>query len=155
VGQWVFPVGRLDRDSSGLLILTNDHRLGQDLTDPQRHLPKTYHVRVRGVPSAEALDVLREGVTLEDGTRCRKANVRALGAPRGGEAGSWLEITITEGRNRQVRRMCAMVGHDVEQLARVRIGALELGDLPPGSWRALEADDVARLRRGGERAGGG
>ncbi len=154
VPQWVFPVGRLDRDSTGLLILTNDHRLGQDLTDPGRHLPKTYHVRVRGVPSAEALRVLREGVTLEDGTRCRPAEVRPLGAGRGEGAGSWLEITITEGRNRQVRRMCAMVGHDVERLARVPIGELELGDLAAGAWRTLEPGEVERLRAGGVRPAG-
>jgi 23S rRNA pseudouridine2605 synthase len=146
VAEWVFPVGRLDRDSSGLLILTNDHRLGQELTDPLRHLPKTYHVRVRGVPAPEAVRALTEGVTLEDGTRCRPAEVRALGAPRSAGGGSWLEITITEGKNRQVRRMCAVVGHDVEQLVRVAIGALPLGELAPGAWRRLEPEDVARLR---------
>lgn len=144
LGQWVFPVGRLDRDTSGLLILTNDHRLGQELTDPGRHVPKTYHARVRGVPEQDALRVLREGVTLEDGTRCRPALVRSLGALRGG---CWLEITLTEGRNRQVRRMCAAVGHDVERLVRVRIGALSLPDLPPGHWRRLQPDEVALLRR--------
>ena len=154
VGDWVFPVGRLDRDTSGLLILTNDHRLGDELTDPGRHVPKTYHARVRGVPSAAALDVLREGVTLEDGTRCRPAGVRALGAARGGTARpphlpgtSWLEITLTEGKNRQVRRMCAVVGHEVLELARVRIGALALEDLPRGGWRRLTEEDLVRLRR--------
>jgi 23S rRNA pseudouridine2605 synthase len=152
VGKWVFPVGRLDRDTSGLLILTNDHRLGDELTDPGHHVPKTYHARVRGVPSAEALAVLRAGVTLEDGTRCRPARVRALGvvgrrAAAEPEASSWLEITLTEGKNRQVRRMCAMVGHDVQELARVRIGGLTLGDLPRGAWRRLTDDDLARLRR--------
>jgi pseudouridine synthase len=143
VGQWVFPVGRLDRDTSGLIVFTNDHRLGDELTDPRRHVPKTYHARVRGVPTGEALRVLREGVTLEDGTRCRPAQVRPLGAARGG---SWLEITLTEGKNRQVRRMCAVVGHEVEQLVRVRIGALALDDLAPGRWRRLDAGEVARLR---------
>jgi 23S rRNA pseudouridine2605 synthase len=154
VGEWVFPVGRLDRDTSGLLILTNDHRLGDELTDPGRHVPKTYHARVRGVPSAAALAVLREGVTLEDGTRCRPAGVRALGVARGGTprppdlpGTSWLEITLTEGKNRQVRRMCAVVGHEVLELARVRIGALALGDLPRGGWRRLTEEDLVRLRR--------
>jgi len=144
VGQWVFPVGRLDRDTSGLLILTNDHRLGQELTDPERHVPRTYHARVRGLPAEEALRVLREGAVLEDGTRCREAEVRALGAARGG---SWLEIVLTEGKNRQVRRMCASIGHEVVDLVRVRIGAFALGELAPGSWRRLERDEVARLRR--------
>ncbi len=145
VGRWVFPVGRLDRDTSGLLILTNDHRLGQRLTDPDHHVPKTYHVRVRGVPDAAALRALREGVTLGDGTETRPARARALGAARDGT--TWLEIVLTEGKNRQVRRMCAAVGHEVEQLVRVRIGGLGLGDLAPGGWRALSRDDVARLAR--------
>ncbi len=141
-GGWVFPVGRLDRDSSGLLLLTNDHRLGERLTSPAAHVPKTYHVRVRGVPDAAALRVLREGVPLADGLT-RRARVRALGAARGGTA--WLEIVLTEGKNRQVRRMCAAVGHDVLELVRVGIGGLALGDLPSGRWRRLGPEEVARL----------
>lgn len=144
VGQWVFPVGRLDRDTSGLLILTNDHRLGQELTDPAAHVPRTYHARVRGLPSDEALRVLREGAVLEDGTRCREAEVRALGGARGG---TWLEIVLTEGKNRQVRRMCAAVGHEVLELTRVRIGGFPLGEIPEGSWRRLDPDEIALLRR--------
>lgn len=145
VGRWVFPVGRLDRDTSGLLVLTNDHRLGQRLTDPEHHVPKTYHVRVAGVPSAEALRVLREGAPLGSGETSRPARVRSLGSRRDG---TWLEIVLTEGRNRQVRRMCAAVGHDVLDLVRVRVGRLGLGDLPPGRWRRLEAPEVARLLEG-------
>jgi len=143
VGRWVFPVGRLDRDSSGLLILTNDHRLGQRLTDPGHAVPKTYHVLVEGVPSAAALSVLREGVSLPGGTLTRPARVRSLGR---GREGAWLEIVIAEGKNRQVRRMCAAVGHEVQALVRVRIGALELGDLAPGRWRRLDAGELARLQ---------
>jgi 23S rRNA pseudouridine2605 synthase len=142
VGRWVFPVGRLDRDSAGLLIVTNDHRLGQRLTDPERHVPKAYHVRVGGLPDAAALDALRSGVELGDGTRTRPARLRSLGSGRGG---AWLEIVLTEGKNRQVRRMCAAVGHEVRELVRVRIGALELGDLAPGRWRFLGPEDVALL----------
>jgi 23S rRNA pseudouridine2605 synthase len=142
-GPWVFPVGRLDRDSSGLLVLTNDHRLGQRLTDPEAHVPKRYHARVRGVPATEALEALREGVPLGDGTVSRPAEVRALGTAQSGT--SWLEIVLTEGKNRQVRRMCANVGHDVEELVRVAVGALDLGDLAPGQWRQLFAAEVARL----------
>ncbi|HSD30015.1 MAG TPA: pseudouridine synthase, partial [Vicinamibacteria bacterium] len=82
VGRWVFPVGRLDRDSSGLLVLTNDHRLGERLASPDHHVPKTYHARVRGLPNAEALRVLQEGLALDDGTLTRPAKVRALGTPR-------------------------------------------------------------------------
>jgi len=144
VGQWVFPVGRLDRDTAGLLILTNDHRLGQELTDPAAHVPRTYHAHVRGLPSEEALRVLREGAVLEDGTRCREAEVQALGGARGG---AWLEIVLTEGKNRQVRRMCAAVGHEVLELTRVRIGGFALGEIPEGSWRRLDADEIALLRR--------
>ena len=143
VGRWVFPVGRLDRDTSGLLVLTNDHRLGQRLTDPKHEVPKTYHARVRGLPDAEALRVLREGVPLEDGLT-RPAEVRLIGSAGQGK-GAWLEIVLREGKNRQVRRMCAAVGHDVLELARIRIGGLELGDLPAGRWRTLDPEQVARL----------
>jgi 23S rRNA pseudouridine2605 synthase len=140
VGRWVFPVGRLDRDTSGLLILTNDHVLGQRLTDPLHHVPKTYHVQVLGVPDAAALLALRGGIPL-DGVLTRPAKVRALGGARGGSA--WIEIVLTEGKNRQVRRMCAAVGHDVLALVRVKVGRLSLGDLPSGRWRVLEPAEVA------------
>lgn len=142
--EWVFPVGRLDRDSSGLLILTNDHRLGHRLTDPGHHVPKTYHVEVEGIPSPEVLDVLAEGVPLEDGLT-RPAGVRPIGAPRGGA--TWLEIILTEGRNRQIRRMCAALGHDVRTLVRVAIGPLRVGDLPSGAYRALSTAEVDSLQR--------
>jgi 23S rRNA pseudouridine2605 synthase len=144
VDRWVFPVGRLDRDSSGLLVLTNDHRLGQRLTDPVQHVPKTYHVRVRGVPDEQALRALREGIALDDDTLSRPARVRPLGAVRGGDE-AWVEIVLTEGKNRQVRRMCAAVGHDVRELVRVAIGQLTLGDLPPGRWRQLTPAEVRTL----------
>ena len=155
VGRWVFPVGRLDRDSSGLLVLTNDHRLGERLTSPEHHVPKTYHARVRGVPDAEALRALREGLALDDGTLTRPARVRVLGTPRvvpgsgRDEASTWLEIVLTEGKNRQVRRMVAAVGHDVLDLVRVRIGRFDLGDLAPGEWRELGPGEVRSLRAGG------
>ncbi len=142
VGRWVFPVGRLDRDSSGLLILTNDHRLGERLTNPESHLPKTYHARVEGVPNAEVLRVLREGVSL-DGGLTRRAGVRVLGSARGGS--TWLEIVLTEGKNRQVRRMCAAVGHEVQELVRVGIGRLQSLNLAPGEWRRLTPVEVAEL----------
>jgi 23S rRNA pseudouridine2605 synthase len=151
---WVFPVGRLDRDTSGLLVLTNDHRLGQRLTDPAHRVPKTYHARVRGVPDREALRALREGLALDDGTVTRLARVRVLGSPRGTPAGrhghenstsTWLEIVLTEGKNRQVRRMGAAVGHEVLELVRVRVGRLPLGDLAPGEWRELGPEEVQSL----------
>jgi 23S rRNA pseudouridine2605 synthase len=146
LGRWLAPVGRLDRDSSGLLILTNDTRLGERLTDPGHAVPKTYHVRVKGQPEEQALEVLRAGVPLGDGLT-RPARVRALGSERGG--GTWLEIVLREGRNRQVRRMCAAVGHDVLDLVRVRIGALGLEGLAPGEWRELQPDERQRLQQTG------
>jgi 23S rRNA pseudouridine2605 synthase len=158
VGRWVFPVGRLDRDTAGLLVLTNDHRLGERLSSPGAHVPKTYHARVDGVPEDEALRALREGIPLADG-ETRPARVRVLGTPRApagaGESGgpsTWLEIVLTEGRNRQVRRMCAAVGHEVRELVRVRIGRLSLEalGLASGEWRELAADEVARLVQGGD-----
>ena len=147
VGRWVFPVGRLDRDSSGLLLLTNDHRLGHHLTDPEHEVPKTYHARVRGIPDRQALQALRDGVALPGGSTTRPAGVRVLGAVRAATAGAdtWLEIVLTEGRNRQVRRMCAAVGHDVTALVRVAVGALRLGDLPAGAWRRLGPAELRRL----------
>jgi 23S rRNA pseudouridine2605 synthase len=149
VGRWVFPVGRLDRDTSGLLILTNDHRLGQQLTDPEVHLPKAYHARVKGLPDAAALCALREGLDIGDGLPTRPAAVSVLGTPAprppGAAASTWLEIVLTEGRNRQVRRMCAAVGHQVLDLVRVRIGGLGLGDLAPGAWRRLTTREMRAL----------
>ena len=145
LGRWVFPVGRLDRDTRGLLVLTNDHRLGERLTDPRHHVPRTYHVKVLGVPDAEAVRVLRTSVPLEDGTLTRPARVRVMGTARGGA--TWLEIVLTEGKNRQIRRMLSAVGHEVRELVRVGIGDLALGDLPPGQWRRLEQAEVAALQR--------
>jgi 23S rRNA pseudouridine2605 synthase len=142
--RWVFPVGRLDRDSSGLLVLTNDHQLGQRLTDPASHVPKTYHARVAGVPDPAALAALREGVALDAARLSRPARVRGLGARRDGT--SWLELVLTEGKNRQVRRMCAAVGHEVLELVRVRIGAQALGALAPGEWRRATPAEVRRLQ---------
>jgi 23S rRNA pseudouridine2605 synthase len=156
VGRWVFPVGRLDRETSGLLILTNDHRLGQRLTDPEHHVPKTYHARVLGLPGEEALRALREGLPLDDGTLTRPAKVRVLGTPRGAtfppgandQGSTWLEIVLTEGKNRQVRRMGAAIGHEVVELVRVRIGQLDLGELAPGEWRELGPEEVRNLLAG-------
>jgi pseudouridine synthase len=150
VPEWVFPVGRLDRDTSGLLILTNDHRLGHRLTDPGHGVSKTYHVHVKGTPDREALAALRDGLVLDDGTRTRPAGVRALGSTRDG--GSWLELVLTEGKNRQVRRMCSAIGHEVRALVRVAVGELRLGGLRPGEWRRLEGAEVACLE--GRRSGG-
>ncbi len=148
LGRWLAPVGRLDKDSAGLLILTNDTRLGQRLTAPEHEVPKTYHARVAGLPDEQALRALREGLPLADGPT-RPAEARLLGGDRRG--GAWLELVLREGKNRQVRRMCAAVGHEVLELVRVRVGGLELGELHPGEWRELGPDDPARLTAAGSR----
>ncbi len=138
---WIFPAGRLDANSEGLLILTTDAALAVRLTDPEHHVPKTYHVTVSGHPTPATLDRLRSGVELPDG-RTRPAGVRLL---EGSDDRSVLEIILTEGRNRQIRRMAAAVGHRVRRLRRVAIGGYLLGDLPPGAYRPLDDRDRERL----------
>lgn len=135
------PVGRLDWDSSGLLLLTNDGELTNRLIHPRHHLERAYRVRVAGRPSEEALAALRRGVLLSDGPTL-PAEVRVL--RREGDD-TWLEVVLREGRNRQVRRMLAAVGHEVRELVRVRLGPLRLGDLPPGAWRFLSRRELEAL----------
>jgi 23S rRNA pseudouridine2605 synthase len=135
----VYPVGRLDADTTGLILLTNDGALAHRLTHPSFEVPKTYHARVGGGPVADAaLRRLREGVRLEDGMTA-PARVRRAG--RG-----VLELTIHEGRNRQVRRMCDAVGHPVAELRRVAFGPLQLGGLVPGAHRRLTEAELEMLR---------
>lgn len=141
-GLRVYPVGRLDMDSEGLLLFTNDGALANRLTHPKHEVEKTYVVSVTGY-SEEAMTKLARPVRL-DGYLIRPPKLRLLGR-QGGSA--QLSVTIHEGRNRQVRRMCAMAGLTVTQLRRVREGNLELGDLPPGKWRYLTADEVEALRK--------
>jgi 23S rRNA pseudouridine2605 synthase len=138
---WVFPAGRLDADSEGLLILTNDSALSTRLTEPGHGISKTYHVVVAGRPSAGALDQLRKGVELVDGVT-RPAGITVL---REAAKTTLLEIVLTEGRNRQIRRMTAAMGNKVKRLVRVAIGAYPLGDLAPGACRRLGAEDVRHL----------
>jgi 23S rRNA pseudouridine2457 synthase len=141
----VYPAGRLDRDSEGLLLLTDDGRLQARIADPRFKLPKTYLVQVEGEPDAAALAQLREGVSLKDGPT-RPAEAERIDAPdlwqrdppirvRASIPDCWLSLTIREGRNRQVRRMTAAVGHPTLRLVRWRIGEWTLADLPPGAWR--------------------
>jgi 23S rRNA pseudouridine2605 synthase len=137
----VFPVGRLDYDSEGLLILTNDGDLTHLLTHPRFGVEKAYLVEVEGAPSPATIRRLREGVDLDDG-RTAAARVHRV---QGADATSALEITIHEGRNRQVRRMCEAVGHPVLRLVRTRIGPVRDRRLPPGSWRALNSGEVHGL----------
>jgi 23S rRNA pseudouridine2605 synthase len=147
VHEYVYPVGRLDYESEGLLILTNDGDLAAALTHPSHEVDREYHARVRGVPDDDALDRLARGVTL-DGRRTGPAEV-ALVATGVGQHGdqSLVSITIHEGRTRQVRRMCEAVGHPVVRLRRVRIGPLADPNLRPGMCRELTTREVAALRR--------
>ncbi len=138
---YVFPAGRLDADSEGLLILTSDAELAVRLTDPERHVRKTYRVTVAGRPTEEELGRLRTGVELRDGPT-RPAEVRLV-RTRGMSA--VLEVVLREGRNRQLRRMLAAVGHKVRRLVRVAVGRLALGDLPAGACRVLTEEEVGRL----------
>ena len=137
--QRVYPVGRLDRDTTGLLIVTNDGELANRLMHPRHGVAKTYLAEVEGDPSAAALRRLAEGVELEDGPTAA-AGVRRL-------APSTIELVIHEGRNRQVRRMLEAVGHPVRSLHRSAYGGIELGDLPSGGWRRLSAGELERLGR--------
>lgn len=141
----VYPAGRLDSNSEGVVLLTNDGRLQARIAEPKYHMPKTYWVQVEGQAQAEQLAVLASGVMLKDGLTL-PAQVREIAEPslwerdppvrfRAHIPTSWLELTITEGRNRQVRRMTAAVGLPTLRLVRVRIGPWSLGELAPGQWR--------------------
>jgi len=139
----VVPVGRLDADTSGALLLTNDGQLAHRLAHPRYGVPKVYDVDVGGSPSPDEVESLRKGVELEDGTTA-PAEVRII---RRGSRLSRLEITLHEGRNRQIRRMCDAVGLPVQSLHRRRYAGLRLVGLGPGQWRELTGDEVAALRK--------
>ena len=140
---WLAPVGRLDKASEGLLLLSNDPAWAARITDPSSHLPKTYRVQVRGVPNAQALDRLRAGVM----DRGEMLSARSAVLLRAGEKNAWLEIVLDQGRNRQIRRMLAALDYQVLRLIRVAIGPLALGELSKGQWRRLTADEMAALAR--------
>jgi 23S rRNA pseudouridine2605 synthase len=143
VREYVYPVGRLDYDTEGLLLLTNDGDLAARLTHPRHGVERTYEARVTGMPDREALERLRKGIPL-DGHRTLPATVVLLNASRHDRNGVLL-LTIREGRNRQVRRMCEAVGHPVRELRRIRIGSLSDRRLRVGQWRELTAAEVKRL----------
>jgi pseudouridine synthase len=144
IREYLYPVGRLDYDTEGLLLLTNDGDLAAALTHRRHGTDRTYEAEVAGMPDDRALARLREGVVL-DGRRTRPARVTRLPAPRPGRAA--LRITIREGRNRQVRRMCEAVGHPVRRLVRTRFGPMRDPRLAPGAWRDLRPAEVVALRR--------
>lgn len=143
--QRLFPVGRLDLDSEGLLLLTNDGDFALHLTHPRYEQQKEYHALVQGRPAPSALESLRRGVLLPGESRpTAPARVYVLRPGEDGET-SWLVVTLHEGRKRQVRRMLAVVGHPVLRLLRVRVGPLRLGNLQPGAWRFLSEQEIAKL----------
>jgi 23S rRNA pseudouridine2457 synthase len=152
----VYPVGRLDRDSEGLLLLTDDGWLAHRLTDPRFAHPKTYFAQVERIPGPEALDALRRGVILNDGpTRPAEVELLSQSPPlpdrpvpirfRKNVPTAWIRLVLREGRNRQVRRMTATVGHPTLRLVRVAIGPIALGDLNPGEWRDLSGAELKAL----------
>jgi 23S rRNA pseudouridine2605 synthase len=143
--RFVFPVGRLDMETSGLLILTDDHRLGEALTNPESHVPKTYEVVVDGAPDAAGLEALRRGLDIGRGEVTRPCDVEIL---REGSAGVVLRIIIHEGRNRQIRRMLSAVGVSVRELARTAIGGFEMGAMAAGENRVLSVAERERLTGG-------
>jgi 23S rRNA pseudouridine2457 synthase len=154
----VYAAGRLDLDSGGLMLLTSDGALAHHITDPQHKLPKLYLAQVERIPDEEALEQLRRGVLL-NGKRTRPADVQLLSeAPnlpdrpvpirfRKSVPTTWLQITLREGLNRQVRRMTAAVGHPTLRLIRIAIGPILLGDLQSGQWRELTKSEVADLHK--------
>ena len=138
----VYPVGRLDYDSEGLLLLTNDGELVQKILHPSFEVPKTYEVKVKGVLTDEEIRTLSKGVELSDG-RTLPCQIRKIEKT---EKNSWLEMTIHEGRNRQIRRMLETMDHPVLKLKRTRMGRLELGALPVGEYRYLTAQEIKSLK---------
>jgi len=148
VRDYIYPVGRLDYDSEGLLLLTSDGELAARLTHPRHGVAREYEVRVRGVPDAHALDRMARGVTI-DGRRTATAQVRLwrVYASESGPQGI-LSLVIHEGRNRQVRKMCDAIGHPVVQLRRVRIGPIADDRLKPGQFRRLTPSEVTALKKG-------
>jgi pseudouridine synthase len=137
------PVGRLDFNTEGLLLLTNDGDFTNRITAAKNQIPKVYKVKVKGVPTDKAVERLRRGIAIADDERTARAGVRKL---RESKTNSWYEVVLHEGRNQQVRKMFDAVGHSVIKLVRTRIGDLEEKNLKPGSWRRLTEKEVKRLK---------
>src|SRR5437016_6160578 len=148
-GAWLSPVGRLDLDTSGLLLLTNDTALAERITNPEHKVAKTYQIKAATLLSDAQIEQLSHGVELSDGAT-RPAQVQRL---RDGPKHTFLEMTITEGRNRQVRRMLEAVDSKVTKLVRTAIGRVRIGDLQIGKWRKLTAEEVGGLKEGSQETG--
>ena len=141
--KWrTYPVGRLDFDAEGLLLLSNDGDLTYLLSHPRFSIPRTYLVKVRGVPDEKKLTRLKRGVMLEDG----KAKVVSSYILQQGEKNSWVRVVVSEGRNRLVKRMFSAIGHPVLKLKRVEFGSIQLGDLPIGQFRYLSQEEITKLK---------
>jgi pseudouridine synthase len=151
VREYVYPVGRLDYDSEGLLILTNDGELAATLTHPKHEVERVYEAQVLGIPDAHDLDRLSRGIVIE-GRRTSPAGVELLRERRASGDTSTLRVTIHEGRSRQVRKMCDAIGHPVQALRRVRIGPLVDRNLKLGAYRELTPEEVRRLKRSSRKA---
>ncbi len=148
-GQWLFPVGRLDKDTSGLLLLTNDTQFADFVTSPDSYVTKAYLVKTNGLLSDEVIARLNAGLEMKRGDRAQPVGVRRM-QDRGKY--TWLEVVLTEGKNREVRRMIEAVAFKVLKLVRTRIGPLTLEGLEVGKWRTLTAAEVASIRQGTYRA---
>jgi 23S rRNA pseudouridine2605 synthase len=138
---WLAPVGRLDKASEGLLLMSNDPAWAAGITEPDAHVSKTYRVQVRGVVDDGTLQRLRKGI-VDRGEHLSAKSVQAVG---GGGKNTWLEVVLAEGRNRQIRRMLSACDNDVLRLMRVAVGPLQLGDLPKGAWRRLSEAEILQL----------
>jgi pseudouridine synthase len=147
IREYVYPVGRLDFDSEGLLLLTNDGDLAAALTHPRHGVPRVYEAEVLGVPDDHDLRRLSRGIVI-DGRRTQPADIRIIGS---GSNSAKLSITVREGRNRQVRKMCDAIGHPVDRLRRVAIGPIRDDRLKPGRWRDLTLEEVERLKKNAPR----
>ena len=143
VKQRIYPVGRLDIDAEGLLLLTNDGDLAYLLSHPRYSVPRTYLAKVSGVPEERDLNRLKRGVSLEDG----KAKATSVSILRLSEKNSWIRIMVTEGRNHLVKRMLFAIGHSVLKLKRIEFGPLRLGTLSPGQFRYVTSDELSRLKK--------
>ena len=142
------PVGRLDFNTEGLLLLTNDGEFTNFITRPRNRVAKVYEVKLKGVPSEEAVERLRRGITLDDGVRTAPAQITKTDETK---TNAWFEVVLHEGRNQQIRRMFDQIGHSVLKLRRVRIGPLRDEHLPVGKWRLLTPAEVARFKGGSDR----
>lgn len=153
-GTRIFPVGRLDMESQGLLLLTNDRQLTHELTHPKHEVVKVYEVAVKGTVDQETLEKLRKGIYISDvhtkqdeQKKARRARIESIELIRTDRGRSQLKIELSEGRNRQIRRMLAIVGHPVKRLRRIKVGPLELKGLRPGQWRDLLPKEIVALKK--------